>query len=234
MPPAGVNAENRGVERDTYRLGGWAGIAVGIAYVVITGLYVVGGQMPGSVDGAAWLTYVGERTAVAWGIIGLSVITDMLYLPIAAAVVVALGPSRRVPSLVGATLLALFVVIDLATTWASYGSLMRLADAEPTAAVVAAATYAAATFHSSLFAVYVILVPSIGIFILSALMLQEFSRAAGWTGIATGIVGAVAVLGGFVAPALGTLAIPASILTAAWVVIVGYRLLRLAGSVQAR
>jgi hypothetical protein len=43
----------------------------------------------------------------------------------------------------------------------------------------------------------------------------------------TGVLGGVAVLGGLAAEGLGLLAIPASILTAAWFVVVGYRLLRL-------
>ena len=211
------------------RVGGLSGIAIGIAYVAITGMYVIGGQVPPGVDGAEWLAYFADRIPAWWGIIGLSVVTDALYVPVAVALVIVLRADRRnAVALWGGALLVLFVVLDLAITWPTFGALMRLAQDEgrATEAAAAAATYAAAVLDSTLFAVYAILVPSLGVLLLSVAMLWQFSRAAGWIGIATGILGSVAVVGGTIVEPIGTLVIPASILTAVWFVVVGYRLLR--------
>lgn len=93
--------------------------------------------------------------------------------------------------------------------------------------VIAAATYPAAVLDSPLFAVYAILVPSLGILLLSIGMLRHpAGRLAGWLGVLTGIFGTVTVVGAFAVGALGTLAIPTSVLTALWVVAVGVELLR--------
>ena len=207
------------------RAGAVSGLVIGVTYILITVAYVLAGQLPSRPDGVEWLSYLSERQPIWWAIIALSVVTDLLYVPVAAALAVASRPTVNV--LAGAALLVLFVVLDLAVTWTNFGALMRLADADASGAVAAAATYAASVLDSSLFAVYAILIPSVGILLLSMALLRELSRAAGWIGVATGMLGSIAVLGGLVVESIGTLAIPASVLTAAWFVVVGYRLLRL-------
>ena len=79
------------------RIGGISAVVLAVAYVVITVLYVVVGAVPTEPDGGAWLTYLADRTAVWWGITGLSVLTDLLFLPIAAALFVALGAPTASP-----------------------------------------------------------------------------------------------------------------------------------------
>jgi hypothetical protein len=68
----------------------------------------------------------------------------------------------------------------------------------------------------------------VGILILSHVMLRSaFSRTAAIVGVATGILGIVAVAGPFVVSALGLTVILASVLTTIWAFLVGYRLFRL-------
>jgi ABC-type bacteriocin/lantibiotic exporter with double-glycine peptidase domain len=54
-----------------------------------------------------------------------------------------------------------------------------------------------------------------------------FNRATAYVGLATGFFGILSVVGPFVLNALGTTVILASVLTTVWVLLVGYRLVRL-------
>ena len=53
----------------------------------------------------------------------------------------------------------------------------------------------------------------------------RFGRVNGWLGVATGVLGSIAVLGGLLLEPLGALAILTSVLTLLWVLLVGIRLL---------
>jgi hypothetical protein len=219
-------------EGSLYRLGGWAAITLAVAYLLITGLYVVAGQVPSTAE--AWLRYLQPQTTIWWAIAGLSVLTDLLFLPVALALYFALRRADRTLAIFGSGLIVLFAVLDLAVTWPNYAALIELAGrsggAGASADLVAAAAYPATVLGSPVFSVYAILVPALGIFLLSLLMLRGFDRRNGYVGILTGIVGAVAVVGGFFVDELGLLAIFASILTLAWVLLVGVRLLRLSSA----
>jgi hypothetical protein len=215
-----------------YRVGGIAAVLLGLGYLVITPLYVLAGTLP--VGGEASLEYLAERTTVWWAIVGLSILTDILFLPMAVALYVALERVDRMAMLAGTGLLALFVILDLAVTWPSIAAQIVLsgehastADAALRAAYVAAAEYASAVRAS--IGVYTILVPSLGILIIGVVMLRgAFGRVAGWLGVLTGVLGTIAVVGALFVSALGALAIATSVLTTAWVLVVGYLLLRLA------
>jgi hypothetical protein len=138
---------------------------------------VLAGGAVTSGGGQVWLEYLEGKTAVWWGIAGLSILTDLLFVPIVAALYLALRGLNRIVLLAGAALLGLFVIVDLAVTWPNFASLITLgaeldaaaAEAER-AAIVAAATYPAAVLDSSLFAVYVLLVPALGILAISWVM----------------------------------------------------------------
>jgi hypothetical protein len=219
--------------RAVFRAAGIAALALALCYLAITAIYVVVGAVP-SGEGEAWLTYLQGKEAPWWGIVGLSVLTDLLLLLIALALFLALRSVSWLAGAIGAGLLALFAILDLAVTWSNYASLISLsstyaAATDPErAAAIAAAEYASSVLGSTLWAVYVILVPGLGILALSVPMLDgTFSRAAGWLGVATGVLAAVAVIGPFVWAPLGTVAILTSLLTTAWVLVVGVRLLRL-------
>jgi hypothetical protein len=71
-----------------YRVGGISAIALGIAYIVIIGLYVpVGAPLKGA---EARLAYMAGHTTIWWAIVGLSVLTDFLFVPVALALYQAL------------------------------------------------------------------------------------------------------------------------------------------------
>jgi hypothetical protein len=221
--------------RATVRVGGNSAMLLGLSYLVITGLYAVAGGVPNDGQGASYLAYLDGKEGIWWGITGLSVLTDFLFLPLAAALYLALRAANHVLALVGSTLLVIFALLDLAVTWTSYAALIQLSgdsaeavDQAQRAAQVAAANYPAAMLDSSLFAVYVILVPALGVGALGLVMTRSrFSAAAGYIGILSALLGVAAVIGPMFAESLSVLAIPTAVLTTVWVLIAGYRLLRL-------
>jgi hypothetical protein len=219
--------------RSLYRLGGISAIVLGLSYVVITALYVLAGAVPRG--GEAWLKYLAGQTGVWWAIVGLSVLTDFLFVLVALSLYLALRTVNKNAMVVGTGLLVLFVVLDLAVTWPNYSALITLSsdyatamEAAQRAAYVAAANYPSAVLASGLFAVYAILVPSVGILVIGLVMLNgAFSKTGAYVAVVTGILGIVSVVGPFFWRTLGTTVITTSILTTAWIFLVGYRLFRL-------
>src|SRR5216683_7028529 len=67
-----------------YRVGGISALVIGIAYIIIIPLFAHVGGAPSS-GGEAWLKYLEGKTTVWWAILGLSVFTDFLYVPVAFA-----------------------------------------------------------------------------------------------------------------------------------------------------
>lgn len=218
----------------TYRVGGISALALAIGYIVIIPLYLAAGAPPPS-EGEAWLKYAAGKTSVWWAIVGLSVLTDLLFIPVAWALYLALrGVSRNAMQL-GTALVVLFVVLDLAVTWPNIATLITLTDSYAAATIdvqraayVAAATYATAVLKTALAGVYSIVTLSVGILLIGLVMLRaNFSRTAAYLGVATGILGIVSVAGPLLVGGLSAIVIVASALTTAWVVFVGYRLYRL-------
>lgn len=213
-------------------LGGISAIALGLSYLAITALYGLAGAVP-SGGGAQWLDYLSGKTATWWGIVGLSVLTDVLFVPVLAALYVALRTVNRNALLAGVGLVGLFVVLDLAVTWPNYAALIALSsdpaaatDEAQRAADVAAAGYPASVLGSTLLGVYAILVPAVGIGMIGVVMLgRTFGRAAAYAGVLVGVLGIVAVVGPILWSPLGAVAIPASVLTTVWVLLVGCQLL---------
>src|SRR5258707_10712806 len=138
-----------------YRVGGIAALVFGIAYIVIIALYVPMGAPPSGAE--ARLTYVAGNTTLWWGILGLSVLTDFLLVPVALSLYLALKGINRNAMLVATAFVGLFIVLDLALTWTNYAVVITLSrnyaaatsDAQR-AVIVAAATYPTAMLESSL------------------------------------------------------------------------------------
>jgi hypothetical protein len=218
--------------RSLYRLGGMCAFALGVGYLVTFPLYAQVGAPPNG--GEAWLEYLEGKTTVWGAILGLSVLTDFLFVPVALALYHSLKDVNRSAMLLGAACVGLFSVLDLAVTWPNYASLITLgekyaaatSDAQR-AAYVAAATYADAVLPYSL-AVYSILVLSVGILVIGLVMPKSsFGKTTAYVGVATGGLGIISVVGPFLVSALGAAIILTSVLTTAWVLLVGYRLYRL-------
>jgi hypothetical protein len=219
--------------KSLYRVGGICALVLGIAYIVTIPLYAYVGAPPSG--GEAWLTYAAGKTTVWWAILGLSVLTDLLFVPVALALYLALKRVNRNAMLVATAFVGLFVVLDLAVTWPNYAALITLGghyaaattDAQR-AADVAAASYASAVVTSGLEGVYSIMTLSLGILVVGLVMLRGvFSRATAYLGVVTGVLGVVSAVGPLLASALSVMIIVTSVLTTVWVLFVGYRLYRL-------
>ncbi len=215
-----------------YRTGGISALSQGIAYVVIIVLYVRIGAPPGGVEAA----YVfGEDTTAWWATLGLSVLTDFLFVPVALSLYVALKEVNRNAMLLATACVALFIVLDLAITWTNYAALITLSGQYPKpasqaqkAAAIAAAGYPFAVLQSSLLFVYNTLVLAVGILITGFIMLDGiFGKRVAYLSLATGTLGVVSVVGPFFVNALNSTIILTSVLTTVWVLLVGYRLFRL-------
>jgi hypothetical protein len=213
-----------------FRVGGCSALLLGIAYVLIFPLYAHVGAPP-SGDGQAWLEYLAGKTTVWWAILGLSVLTDLLFVPVALALYLALRRVHRDAMLLAAALVGVFVVVDLAVTWSSYASLLTLSARHAAAtndiqraAYVAAAHGASAVLTSPLIVVYAIVVLSSAILVIGVVMLRgAFSRIAAWLGVVTGLLGIVSMAG------LGVTIILNAVCATVWLFFVGYRLWRLGG-----
>ena len=213
-----------------YRVGGLSALVFVAGYLVIFPLYASVGAPP--VGAEAWLAYGAGKAAAWWGIIGLSVLTDILLIPIALALYLSLRAVHRDAVLVGVASIVLFVVLDLAVTWPNYAALVTLANAAdgPSPTSLAAATYASAVVTSPLIGIYSIVTLSVGILMFGLVMLRDavgFGRSAALVGVATGVLGIVSVVGPLLVDGLGAAIIVASLLTTLWALLVGYRLLRL-------
>jgi Domain of unknown function (DUF4386) len=216
-----------------YRVGGISALLLGLGYIITIPLYVQAGAMPSG--GEARLQYLAGKTTVWWAILGLSVLTDVLFVPVALALYLALRGVNRDAALLATAFMGLFVVLDLAVTWPNHAALIALSgdyaaaasDAQR-AAYVSAANYASAVLESTLEGVYSIVTLSVGILMISLVMLKGiFGKITAYVGLATGILGIVSVAGPFFVSTLGVAIIVASVLTTVWVLLVGYRLYRL-------
>src|SRR5216683_7987479 len=138
-----------------YRVGGISALVIGIGYIVIFPLFAHVGGAPSS-GGEVWLKYLEGKTTVWWAILALCVFTDFLFVPVALSLYLALQRVNRYAMLLGTAFVGLFVVLDLAVTWANYASLLTLSglhsaasnDDALRAAYVAAANYPSAVLAS--------------------------------------------------------------------------------------
>jgi hypothetical protein len=217
---------NASEERQFYRWGGMAALLVAIGYVAIIPLFASVGAPP--VTGEAWFHYLPGKTTVWWVIVWLSVVTDLLYLPVAWALWIALRKAGTIQMLAAMVCMHLFVALDLAVTWMHHASLLALfqnyssaADEAHRAAYLAAAEYASSIYATPLLAFYIIVIPSLGVLLASITMFKaRFGKASAWTGVISGMFGVLSLTGYFpfaMANALGA---------TLWFFLVGLRLLR--------
>lgn len=217
-------------KRWLYQAGGVSALILGLAYVAIIALYVPMGAPPAGAEPR--LAYLAGNTSAWWAILGLSVLTDFLFVPMAISLYVALKGFNRHAMVLATACVALFVFLDLALTWPNYGALItfsgaysRAANEAQRQAVVTVANYPSAVLESGLLFVYNSLTLAIGILLTGWVMLQGiFSKSAAYLGLITGILGVVSVVGSFFGDALSAGIIVTSLLTTVWVTFVGYRL----------
>ena len=215
-------------QKQWYRVGGIAALVLAVAYIIIVPLYARVGAPP--TGGEAWFHYLPGKTTIWWAILGLSVLTDLLFVPVALALYLALKEINKNAMLLATAFVGLFVVLDLAVTWTHYASILvlysnysRAADDVQRAGYIAAANYASAVLASPLEIVYAIVTLSFGILVIGFVMLRGvFNKITAYLGVATGILGIVSLAG------FSLTIIMNALFATAWVLLVGYRLYRLA------
>lgn len=214
-------------EKWIYHVGGMASLAIGVVYIVIIVLYASVGVPP--VGGEARLEYLIGKTTLWWAIVGLSVFTNFLYVPVALSLYFALKSLNRTAMLIGGAFIGLFVILENAVNWTIYGALILLSEGYATAvnevqkaAFIAAATLASAVLESPLAAVWAIGTLSFGFLVIGFVMVKGvFNKLTAYLGILTGILGIAAVAGVSIAVILNAL------FATVWLFFVGYRLLKL-------
>ncbi len=180
--------------------------------------------------GEAWFKYLPGKTRVWWAILGLSVFTDFLYVPVAFGLYLALKEFNRNVMLLAGAFVGLFVVLDLAVTWSHYAAILTLyqnyaiaTDDAHRASYIAAANYASAMLNSPLEIVYAIVTLSSGILLIGLVMLRgAFNKITAYLALGTGVLGILSLTGSSFA------IIGNALFATAWHFFVGYRLYRLA------
>jgi len=217
-----------------YRLAGYSGIAVAVGYVFMTAGFIISGT-PLPVTAEAWVAYMAGKSNIWWGIICLSIITDILYLPIAAGLYRLLKNVHRGMLVTAGALYALFVVLELSITYSNFPAIIELVNRYGLATTEAqralylsAIEYASTVFQTPVNGFYTIFVPSIAVILFSIVMLKsaKFSRIASYIGISSGALNAFSVIGGLFSSTLGLLVIPGSVLALVWKFAVGIKFLK--------
>jgi hypothetical protein len=213
------------------RIGGVAAILLAVGYVATMPLFASVGAPP---EGAhARLEYHVTGTDTWWVIVALSVLTDLLFVPVAISLYTVLRRLSQPVMLFASAFIMIFVVLDLAVLWPAKVSMITLGEAygtatsEQRALLLVAAGYPSSVLDSDLTAVYSILTLGIGILGTGLVMLRgAFGRATAIVGVATGIVSIASVIETMVTGAFPMLVVGASLLTIVWIVMVGRALLR--------
>ena len=214
------------------QVGGVSALLLAAAYLAIIALFATVGAPPGGAQ--ARLEYHATTAATWWAIVALSVITDLLFVPVAVALYAALRGAGESAMRAATVFTLLFVVLDLAVTWPAYASLISLSQQYATvttvderAVIVAAAGYPSAVLSSPMQSINSILTLSIGILLTGLVTVRgAFGRATGTLGVTTGLVGIASVAHTALTGELSPLAIAASVLTIAWLVLIGVSLSR--------
>jgi hypothetical protein len=217
------------------RLGGVAALLIAAGYVAIMPLFALVGAPP---EGAsARLEYHATGTTAWWGIVSLSVLTDLLFVPLTAALYRALRRLGQPAMLVATLFILTFVVLDLAVLWPAKVALVQLGEQAAIATdaqrslLAAAASYPAAVLDSVLVPVYSVLTLGIGILVTSVVMRRAgrwagVGRPAALVGVATGLLSVGSVVETAISGTFPVLVVVTSLLTIVWLVLVGLGLLR--------
>ena len=213
------------------QVGGLAALLLAAGYVAIMPLFASVGAAPAGAQAA--LEYHSTGTAAWRGIVALSVATDLLFVPLSVALYVALRRFGRAAMLVATIFTLLFVALDLAVLWPAKVSLISLGQQYATATgarrelLLAAAGYPEAVLDSVVASVYSVLTLGIGILATGIVMLRSGARrATAIVGVATGTLGIASVAETAMTGSFPVLVVAASLLTIAWLILVGWGLLR--------
>lgn len=219
-------------DRWLFRAGGVAALMVVAGYLATFPIYaVVGGPAPSGAE--AHLAHYGAHLAGWWGILGLMVFTDIVYVVAWFALFKALGYVNRNLGLLALICPLLFVVLDLAVTWPNHAVLFSLAKdfaaSTERAPLIAAAMFPTAVVESPVPAVYAILFPSVGPF-LAGLAMWKGRGLGRFSAVVAFLVGATAVLAiaaPFISKSLEMMHVVNALLVTLWLGLAGAWLVRL-------
>ena len=167
------------------RIGGVAALLLAAGYVATIPLFAAAGVPPSGAQ--ARLDYHATTAAAWWAIVALSVLTDLLFIPVSIALYTALRRSSESAMLLATVFTLLFVVLDLSRDLAQLHIAITLSQQYATATtvdqraiLVAAAGYPSAVLSSPLQSIDSILTLSIGILVTGLVILRgAFGRASG-------------------------------------------------------
>lgn len=208
-----------------YRLGGISALLLGLGYSATIPLYMIAGTPPKG--GEPRLAYLAANATTWWAILGLMVLTDFLFIPVALSLYHAMKGINAYAMRLASAFVGAFVLLDLAVTWPNYAALIRLSQsyAVDAARSIAAANYAAAVLDSPLEPVYAILTLSLGILIIGLVMSKSnFPKIAAYAGMAVGLSGILAVAGVILGNGLSSFVMVNALLATLWLFLVAYRL----------
>ena len=214
-----------------FRIGGICLLGAGVAYGISAVLSIVIAAPPSGAE--LYLSAVSRHLEISRLNFWLWVASDVLLLPGAFALYLALRHIAKRTMIVGAGLLAVFAVLDAALT--ERYSLLLVADAQRYAmvagsqrlAVLAAASHTLSLLPAATFLSYA--VSSVGLLLVSMVMLRGvFTKPSAYAGIVAAVEG---IVGGFypLVPSLAVLLAPSLVAFALWALFSGRRLLALAG-----
>jgi hypothetical protein len=213
-----------------YRVGGISAFVLVIGYILTFPVYAWVGDAP-PIGVESQLIYFAQHATGWWIILGLMVLTDILYIPIFLSLYQSLKDVSRNGMLLAAACIGLFVALDLALTWTAYSTLIisgidyANATTEAQRSVfIMAAGYPSTMLKSPLLGIYAIVLPAIGVFITGLVMRRGiFNKLTAYWGLAAGISGIVYV-GSYIISALSIVRIINALLVTVWFVFVGYKL----------
>ncbi|MHB1414225.1 MAG: hypothetical protein ACYC1C_03150 [Chloroflexota bacterium] len=219
--------------KGVYKVGGVCTLIIGLAYLIGAVLSIIIGPPPSG--GELYLQSLAGHAVLSQVNFGAFALADFLMLPAGMALFLALKHRAKNAMLLGAGIMVMAFVLDLAVTELNSLTLVSLTQQYAAAtsevqrsAYVAAADYALATLPIATFSSYV--VSSIGLLIISVVMLKGvFSRLTAYLGIVASIEG---IVGGFyvLLPALAVFLVPCLITFGIWLLLTGSKLYRLSNS----
>lgn len=229
------NAEQN--EKFVHKLFLWAGIssiAIAIGYVIITVLFVISGT-PLPKDAATWIAYLDGKIYLWWIIIWLSIITDILYLPVSYGLYEMFKKNQKGIMLISMVLFVLFVFLELSVTWSKYPSLLEIfsrykATSVPEIRLVltAAIETISAEFQTSVTSFYCVFVPSIAVILVSYAMLisKVGYRFLSIIGFISGSCNAISSMGKYLYSPIENLVVVGSFLSLFWFLGIGIILIK--------
>ena len=216
-----------------YRAGGIATFLLVIGYFLTFPLYASAGIAPTGAE--ARLIHYARHLTEWWGILGLMVFTDLLYILVWLALYQALKGINRNMMLLALAFKGLFVVLDLAIMWTNHTALFNLSSAYAAATtdaqralLVAAASAPSAVLDSFLVTIYIILFPSFGSLFAGFVMFKGiFSKGTAYLTLAIGITGILSVVDPLIFGPSDPMHIINALLATVWYLLVGWRLYQL-------